>query len=529
MALWKNGYGLQLLQTTSPDYYFLQVAPLLQAKLKPFMDLKEVGAIFNPEAPNGWLLPATKFPYLNDFLEVLVDIDQPDTGPALSNEAGRAPVHWLRYQEFRLLVLLLPDGWLKDTDTNFFNHVDPQLTKPVFKLLQSYEPTEATLKTIYELFESTSTVTNKGWLKDYLYHGMPVSDAPLAQMVRNVHYYLQDSYIQGVIGSPSFLSLQYQYLLNKGTKLPAGDLVSTRFVDRFNRLSSVFYNISDGTRLLPAESLPNTKQLIRRRLLPRQFTSPTPFPVRYFYGLFTNAWPNFKDLAWEFIEESEVEEDEQLHHQSAIRATYQGEIYTVMFIIENGINGVVNYDRAMAAIQDPNAVYDPQSDTVYYIFIPATEEEKATAEEEEEEEEEDEDQWEDEVAAEDEADSDMYGEPLPSEPNVPLPGEPEPLPGTNLPTPNLTPVVSDIVRNLIGVSATNAPLSLATVPPPSTEPPVNLLPPVITGTTAALPTTGVYSLRGVPLEVNIAPFQLASSPRRIPPFPEWMVKELRRM
>ena len=52
MALWIYGEGLQLLATTSPEYYLLlQVEEeKLQANLNPFVEL-EVGAVFNPEAP----------------------------------------------------------------------------------------------------------------------------------------------------------------------------------------------------------------------------------------------------------------------------------------------------------------------------------------------------------------------------------------------------------------------------------------------------------------------------------------------
>lgn len=231
--LWSDHYGLMLRKTTSDDYLFLDVNPKLTSLIKPFMELKEVKATWNPEF-NGWLLPVTQFPYVNDFLEIFHEAI-PELGKVTvpKVELGYATNYEISYQQLRLLVLLDPK-----MDTN--------------------------MKDSFKAFTGTGK-------------GKPIEDA--GDENDGDYNWLEEH--------SSILTLEYQYLQNicfGGPTIRYGDILlhseDVYKPEEYKRpyqhmIYSYFSLISDGSQFIPLEFDGDGFNI------PGEFTVPKPFPIEY--------------------------------------------------------------------------------------------------------------------------------------------------------------------------------------------------------------------------------------------------------
>lgn len=341
MAVWTDNHGLSLYPTTSKDYLFLSVNPKIQQVAEPFMKLTEVKAIWNTTAAElknpGYLIPIDQFLFVNDFLEIFHEVlppHKPRSRVASGREhdcveltSGKATIHWLSYQEFRLLMLLAePDvmkiepellEYLGETDKS---KITPRLLKSVDALVESNEPK---------------------WLQ---WEGI------------------------NIFNTDATRDLISRYMVARDADLITGDLVKPYWLEGTEEVSMQY--IFDGTKLVDLEYGP----LSEYSGVPEQFKVPTPFPVTYWTDIIQfnyQVWPNFDLLAekMEYVADPptlpkhmEVVNDEDLvdkftefeeENAAALRFEFEGITYYIYFprITKP------SYEEVMGAITDRDTFY----------------------------------------------------------------------------------------------------------------------------------------------------------------------------
>lgn len=479
--LWDNNKGLRLLRSKSPDNLFLEVAPDWLARLKPFMELKEVKA--SPEGTKGWWIPTSRFPHINLFLEAVSDLAIPDIDSPgyLPERVGKAPVHMLSFQEFKLLALLL------DKDNTWFASIFKSKTfhMPGADLEQYlYYPFKTVTREMIRKtrqWGSTQFVEVRDPLKraetlkpagiDWIPEGIRVSD-------------LSDAFIDALAQTPEQLDIESRYIQNRGPMLTkgiynpdtpitlgSGDIKRYMFIYVWVSSAGVEYTTNkdvflyDGREWILASENP-------AKPLPLQFTCPLPFPVNYFTSgiapidtLTPSVNPDFDgegpagpsvsgapetstlSSVVQYDEFPPFNEEIQQHYEIAgflrsggvenvvaVRLTYNDGKLLWVYFVSTLPTLQPDLKRVTEAMKDPNLIYIGFSDEVVAGELKLSPEEQHEEEFDEEEEDAEEDDEEAREAPQVQADEDVDGEALPAEQYMPPADTPWDLPG------NLEPV-----------------------------------------------------------------------------------------
>lgn len=337
--------GISIRDTTTKTHYFIEVDAKIYAKLKPFMELKEVGGRHPPEGvtTKGWYITADKLNFIQPFLTATAAISW--NSPAVSAIPNKTTVHWLSNYEMVLLALLLNQdkAWFR----NFYDI-------PV-------------------------------WVPYFNHRDRIARD-------RKVPY--------GVQQSPELQDLVYRYLRNRDV-WTYGDLLRYDFYPPRELHPSGFppsmpLYIYDGVEFISIPPFPN-------QTLPDKFTCPKPFPIMYFVrenGLNTTVHPDFSlpDLQLEYEKDPPIPPCKLDGNYSAIRMTLkeavdtlplpdefcprrvnmQDKVYRVYYYIDRHIPAP-SYERVTKIIMEGPAkqFYQACDDTTVTMFVHPTDEENA--------------------------------------------------------------------------------------------------------------------------------------------------------
>jgi hypothetical protein len=263
MALWDSKTGFQLLKTEDKTQYFLNVeanpaflkedgkTPLSTDErltiIKPFMELKEVGATWHAEE-KGWLIPRAKFPFLALFMELI------------SRYKGGVPPPVVRQKDKALIARV--GGYESSILVSLCNR-------------------EELLKA--EQKASGSSVRIK------LDPPFMISEEPdLGFIANKIPLYTLAAYAEKLLDS--FIGMDLRYIESRDGKLQRGDLVY---------LNDEFVYTEKGLVGLERTGAEN-----KRLRLPEAFTTP-PFPIAYWNfedeGMIPVINPNF-DLKGTILE-----------------------------------------------------------------------------------------------------------------------------------------------------------------------------------------------------------------------------------
>jgi hypothetical protein len=127
-ALWIHEQKtLTIYRTSDRKTVFLEpVDEKWLARLKPFMELEEMGAVWHEgEAKDGnpgWLIPLTQFPFLAPFMINFGNMVDDSVNDQVERK-NKATTHYLTLEEFQLLILL----GKSDTLLQPYDHKDSQI------------------------------------------------------------------------------------------------------------------------------------------------------------------------------------------------------------------------------------------------------------------------------------------------------------------------------------------------------------------------------------------------------------------
>lgn len=256
--VWDNLKGIRLysLLAVPASNFYLEANEEMYPKLKPFIELPIIGgeSIIDPDGlKSGWLISASKFPKINLFLESAIGLLSVEKTPILEPGVDpRAPVHFISYQEWRLLLLL--HGRKSEGEVT----VDEG--KGIFT----------------DNFTPDSLVSSVDWDTDI------TGKSPLVAGYRPI---ISRSLPRFLNSLSIVREMEFRYLLNREGYLNVGDL---------KRYSFLPLTSNDGLAIVT----PNELISMNDGKLPVNFRSPMPFPVKYFHflggitGLYSEVHPN---------------------------------------------------------------------------------------------------------------------------------------------------------------------------------------------------------------------------------------------
>ncbi|CAH6418327.1 Hypothetical protein POVN_LOCUS102 [uncultured virus] len=328
--LWDDQKGLRLRATTSPDYVFLDIyGGDVSAAVSNFLKLPESEAIWHSEA-KGWLLPVDALqPKLNPFLNIFRSYDIRDTKDAVQAQRERelpvgskAQIHYIRYSEMRLLVMLLPAP--KEVHDFYYKHE------------QYHDPSagEAGLGAFGILSET--------------------DDGPLVD---------------------AYLKMVWQYLHNRGDTVRRGDVLRHNFNEYRNNATW----IAETNRFV---SLGFDVHIDEYGYVPPQFKVPSQFPICYWVDAIQHnrlVWFDYERFAndMEYVREppvlteAETEDVDEPPGENAMafRFTFEKKVYWIYIEHSDERDSRPTYEEALTAFEGENVNVTAVNDTVMQIML----------------------------------------------------------------------------------------------------------------------------------------------------------------
>lgn len=396
--LWTDKRGLSLLKTTSEDYLFLQVEEQVMPLMRPFIELAETQAIWQPAAKphGGWLIPTTMFPRINHFLEEFHHI-LPSGSTEFVNTRNARAIEQL-FTEGQVTYVTPSAGQrageriqVKDQGRivivpQLFDMVEFAPGVDLYASESVYETKTEGRATIHWiswytlrllcLLKGDVSVATLDAAEALLYKG--VDPTPERRFSSGWDELSEDLEWERFQYSAEVLNLEYRYIQNRGGDIKRGDILKHRYM---RADGNTFVAISDGTTFIELWNVNGPAEGV-----PPEFKCPTPFPVMYWAGIIVygnSVWPNFDELADTMEYDSDppkptrelVDIDAINFHKlanlqsyAALRFVFEGATYLIYFY--SATPKAFTFERILELINDPRYYYTAIDETTMATWVP---------------------------------------------------------------------------------------------------------------------------------------------------------------